>query len=243
MGANLKQVTSLTAAALCGMGAGPVVNAVAQGVGIPVPGVTTQPRRAEPVPGAVAPPPPAALPAVPFRVPAASMDLGKHLTPAQPTVFVFTKPGVSMEHSFLTEVNRAAGRKAGVGIVPFTTGTAALARKFEVTATPTALVFDRRGRFVARGTDAEQVRAGLDKALTVMRVDWPQPGDPRYDQANLAVGRPVTGGILRTMAFQPEWLSYINQLSQRSHFSPGFLSVRIKEMIAAYVSALNHCRF
>jgi hypothetical protein len=243
MRANLKQLTSLTAAALCGMMAGPVVNAVAQAGGIQVPGVTSQPKRAMPVPGAVPPPPPAAVPAEPFSVPTSSRDLTRHLTPEQPTVFVFTKPGADAERSFLQEVNRAAGRKAGVGIVPVTAGTEALAKKFEVTETPTALVFDRRGRFVARGTEAAQVRTALEKAVNVMRVDWPEPGDPRYDQANGVVGRPVTGGILRTMAFQPEWLSYINQLSQRSHFSPGYLDVRMKEMIAAYVSALNHCRF
>ena len=243
MRANLKQATSLTAAALCGMMAAPVVNAVAQGAGVQVPGVTSQPNRAMPVPGAVPPPPPADNPAVPYRVPATATDLTKHLTTEQPTVFVFTKPGAGTEQGFLKAVNQAAGRKAGVGIIPVTPGTEALAKKFEVTETPTALVFDRRGHFVARGSDAEQVRAALEKAVVVMRIDWPMPGDPRYDMANGVVGRPVTGGILRTMAFQPEWLSYINQLSQRSHFSPGYLSVRMKEMIAAYVSALNHCRF
>lgn len=243
MGANLKQITSLVGAAVCGMMAGPVVNAVAQAGGIQVPGVTSLPKRAEPVPGAVPPPPPAANAAVPFRVPGTETDLLKHRTTEQPTVFVFTKPGAGAEQQFLKAVNLAAGRKAGVGIIPVTKGTEALAKKFEVTETPTALVFDRRGRFVVRSSDAKQVDAALTKAVTVMRIDWPEPGDPRYDQANGVVGRPVTAGILRTMAFQPEWLSYINQLSQRSHFSPGFLSVRMKEMIAAYVSALNHCRF
>lgn len=243
MGANLKQITSLTAAALCGMAAGPVVNAVAQGAGIQVPGVTSMPNPAKPVPGAVAPAPPANEAAEPYRVPAGATDLAKHRTTEQPTVFVFTKPGAGAEQGFVKAVSAAAGRKAGVGIIPVTKGTEALAKKFEVTETPTALVFDRRGRFLARSSDPEKVRTELAKAVTVMRIDWPMPGDPRYDRANGVVGRPVTAGILRTMAFQPEWLSYINQLSQRSHFSPGFLSVRLKEMIAAYVSALNHCRF
>jgi len=104
-------------------------------------------------------------------------------------------------------------------------------------------VFDRRGRFVARSSDPEAIRTSLLKAVGVMRIDWPEGSDPRVEQSTKLLGRPVMGGILRTMTFQPEWLAYINDLSRKSHFSPGYLDVRTKEMIASYVSALNHCKF
>jgi hypothetical protein len=104
-------------------------------------------------------------------------------------------------------------------------------------------VFDRRGRLVARSSDPDEIRASILKAVGVMRVDWPEGADPRVEETNRLLGRPVTGGILRTMAFQPEWLGHVNELARKAHFSPGFLDVRTKEMIAAYVSALNDCRF
>jgi hypothetical protein len=228
---------TLAAAAVLGALAVPI-SARAQDTPAP-----ERPRRNPGVPGAVPVAPLADLPAEPFTVSPATTVLTKHLVDSRPTIFVFTKPSSTLERRFVQQVCRDAGRKAGVGVVNLTTGSEPAAVKFEVKETPTALVFDRRGRFVARSTDPDQIRASIQQAVGVMRIDWPAPDDPRYEAANQKLGRPVTGGILRTMAFQPEWLAYINDLSRKAHFSPGFLDVRTKEMIAAYVSALNDCRF
>lgn len=206
--------------------------------------VRSQPRPAQPVPGATPVAPPADRPATPLDVTLRGADtLNRHLAAAQPTIFVFTRPASRLERMFLDEVCKDAGRKAGVRVVKLSSGAEAVAQKYEVKETPTALVFDRRGRLVSRSSDPAEIRASLQKALGVARIDWPEGADPRVAESEKLLGRPITGGILRTMTFQPEWLSYINDLSRRSHFSPGYLDVRTKEMIAAYVSALNECRF
>lgn len=210
----------------------------------PAPTAPPPPPGGRGVPGAIPVAPPADHPALPYSVPTgASTVLSKHLADARPTIFVFTRPSSTVERRFLQEICKDAGRKAGVGVLSLVTGSEPLAKKYEITETPTALIYDRRGRLVTRSSDPEQIRTALQKALGVMRIDWPEATDPRHEDAVKRLGRPVTGGILRTMTFQPEWLAYINDLSRKAHFSPGYLDVRTKEMIAAYVSALNDCRF
>lgn len=48
--------------------------------------------------------------------------------------------------------------------------------------------------------------------------------------------------ILRTMSLRPDFLAAIRQAS-RLHFADGALSRAQHEMIASYVSALNHCHY
>ena len=48
--------------------------------------------------------------------------------------------------------------------------------------------------------------------------------------------------ILRTMSVRPDFLAAIHAASHM-HFSDGALSVAQHEMIASYVSALNHCHY
>lgn len=203
-----------------------------------------RPQRQGPVPGAVPVEPPADRPAVPFQVETGpNAALIRQLSPAQPTVFVFIKGTSTLERQFVEQVCKDAGRRAGVGVVSLKSGDEAIAKRYEIKETPTAMLFDRRGRFVARSSNPDEIRALLGKALGVMRIDWPGEEDPRYAKSGELLGRPVTGGIMRTMTFQPEWMADINGLARKAHFSPGFLDVRMKEMIASYVSALNKCRF
>lgn len=207
-------------------------------------GERPRPQRQGPVPGAVPVEPPADLPAVPFPVDTgAGSVLIRQLSPSRPTVFVFTRAGDAAGRELLELVCKEAGRRAGVGLVSLKTGDEPIARRYEIQATPTAMVFDRRGRFVGRSSEPGEVRRALQKAVGVMRIDWPSDSDPRYAEAARLMGRPVTGGIMRTMTFQPEWMMAINVLARHAHFSPGFLDVRTKEMIASYVSGLNDCKF
>lgn len=48
--------------------------------------------------------------------------------------------------------------------------------------------------------------------------------------------------ILKTMSLRPDFLAAIDQAS-RLHFTDGALTRAQHEMIASYVSALNHCRY
>jgi hypothetical protein len=143
-----------------------------------------RPHRQGPVPGAIPVDPPADNPAVPFDVATgANSALIKQLAPAVPTVFVFIKGSSTLERQFLEQICKLAGRKVGVGAVRLKTGGEPIAARYQVSETPTAILFDRRGRFVARSSDAEQIRASIAKALGVMRIDWPGEEDPRYEQS------------------------------------------------------------
>jgi hypothetical protein len=48
--------------------------------------------------------------------------------------------------------------------------------------------------------------------------------------------------ILKTMSLRPDFLAAI-QAASRLHFTDGALTRAQHEMIASYVSAINHCRY
>lgn len=52
----------------------------------------------------------------------------------------------------------------------------------------------------------------------------------------------VVAEILKTMSLRPDFLAAI-QAASRLHFTDGALTRAQHEMIASYVSALNHCRY
>ena len=52
----------------------------------------------------------------------------------------------------------------------------------------------------------------------------------------------VVPEILRTMSLRPDFLAAIDQASSL-HFEDGALTRAQHELIASYVSALNHCRY
>lgn len=171
------------------------------------------------------------------------LALIRQLSPEQPTVFVFTKPSSSLEQSFVRELQEKAGPKVGFREIHLKTGDEALAKQYEVSITPTALVYDRRGRFVGRSSDATAITAMVSKAAQVMRIDWAEPGDPRLAEMDKILGRPGVSGIMRTMSLRPAWLKQINELHRMEHQPDTALDRRTKEMIATYVSALNKCKF
>jgi hypothetical protein len=49
--------------------------------------------------------------------------------------------------------------------------------------------------------------------------------------------------ILRTMSHRPDFLTAIMEAADRLHFRDGALTIAQHEMIASYVSALNHCHY
>ena len=174
----------------------------------------------------------------------AETALTKHLTPERPTVFVFLKPSSTLEAAFLAERVREAAGRVGFALVHLKTGEEPVARQYEVKQTPTAIVYDRRGRLVARSADANEIRAAIRKAAGVPRIDWAEPGDPRFEEARKILGGPPQiPGIMRTMTLQPSYMASLMELSGKAHFSDGFLPRRTKELVATYVSALNKCRY
>jgi alkylhydroperoxidase family enzyme len=64
-----------------------------------------------------------------------------------------------------------------------------------------------------------------------------------YDQWRAKSGRRMVPGILKCFSARPDFLRQVIAFSDGVHFSDGHLPRRVKEMIATYVSALNHCPF
>jgi hypothetical protein len=192
--------------------------------------------------------PSVAAPAAPEPIPVLSTGketpLVRHLAEERPTVVVFLRPSSSLERAFLQQVRGDAGAGVGVRQVHLQSGTEPIARQYEIKETPAALVYDRRGRLVTRSTDAAEIRAAVQKAAGVMRIDWVEDGDPRMAEVQRILGgRRPPPGILRTMSLKPEYLADIQVLSQKAHFADGFIDRRTKEMIATHVSALNKCKY
>lgn len=62
-----------------------------------------------------------------------------------------------------------------------------------------------------------------------------------YDEWRALRGRKLVPGILKCFSARPDFLRKVIEFSDTVHFSEGHLTRRVKEMIATYVSALNHC--
>jgi hypothetical protein len=64
-----------------------------------------------------------------------------------------------------------------------------------------------------------------------------------YDEWRQLRGRHQVPGILKSFSARPDFLRQVIAFSDNVHFSPGHLDRRTKEMIASYVSELNHCPY
>ena len=64
-----------------------------------------------------------------------------------------------------------------------------------------------------------------------------------YSQYMKKSGQPQVAAILKCFSYRPDFLRDVIEFSNRIHFSEGHLTRRIKEMLATYVSAINHCPF
>ena len=84
------------------------------------------------------------------------------------------------------------------------------------------------------------------------RISWIDEKDATGQLAGLfeasragsitGVKRPQVPDILHTMSHRPDFLAAIMDAS-RLHFSDGALTRAQHEMIASYVSVLNHCHY
>lgn len=168
--------------------------------------------------------------------------LTKYLRPDAPTIFFFYRPSSSLERDYLEALQKDVGEKVGIVTIALKSGVEPLAAQYKISDTPSAIIYDRRGRQTGQTSDAAELRKLAKQAGKVMRIDWPLPGDPRFDNAAKMFGGGVPD-ILHTMLNKPEYMESINKLSRVAHFSDGFLKRKDKEMIATYVSALNKCKY
>ncbi len=82
------------------------------------------------------------------------------------------------------------------------------------------------------------------------RISWIEDHEAQGEVARLYEiirQRPRSPGhvpdILRTMSHRPDFLSAIMDAAGRLHFTDGALTRAQHEMIASYVSAINHCHY
>ncbi|MDX1932534.1 MAG: peroxidase-related enzyme [Capsulimonadales bacterium] len=171
-------------------------------------------------------------------------DIRAKLVPEKPTVVLFYRKDSSLETQFAERIRAMGKGNIGVRYVLLKTGAEPITRQYEIKGTPTALVYDRRGRLVTRSADPSEIEQAVRKASGVMRLDWAEEGTPLFEAASAAVGgRPLQPGIMRTLSLKPEYLKPFHEMTQKSQMQDGFLPRRTKEMIATYVSALNRCKF
>jgi hypothetical protein len=80
------------------------------------------------------------------------------------------------------------------------------------------------------------------------RIKWISDEEATGETAEaLEAVRQRYGGHLgdetRCFSLRPDLMKLTAELFVVGHFRPGFLNRRVKEMIATYVSALNHCQY
>jgi hypothetical protein len=174
-------------------------------------------------------------------------DVKKSLLEEGTTVVLFLQDTSVMEQQFLTELEKALplDKKVALSVVRLKDTRAPAAQQYAVQATPTAVIYDRFGKEIARTSQPEEIRAAVRKGMLMARIKWIDEDDPKAPEVYgappeaLKQGLP---GIVKTMALRPEAYKMFNILSTM-HFSDGFLKRREHEMVAAYVSSLNKCKF
>jgi hypothetical protein len=175
--------------------------------------------------------------------------LSENLTPEQPTLFFFYKPNSTLEKAFVADIQKQTlGKPVGVKFIALKTGEEPIAKQYEITETPTVIVMDRRGRQTVKTNKPEEIAAAVRKAADVARIAWLEDEDAAFPELQKMAPFPLKSArqipsIMRTMSLKPEIMIGIQNIAQEMHFADGALIRREKEMIAAYVSALNKCRY
>jgi hypothetical protein len=207
----------------------------------------------KPVPKAAPKPPVKAAPAPPVDAGPPVVSMGKetvlvdHLPPERPTIVLFYQPAKAEDTDLLELVQDRLKKDSRVALrlVRLSAPDAPIAAQYEVTATPVAFVYDRNKNLLGRGARIDELGPLVGKALRTARIKWVDEQDASAPEVYRQFGggrRPVPE-IMKTMSLQPEIMERIGELAGRYHFQDGYLNRRTKEMIAAYVSALNRCKY
>jgi hypothetical protein len=163
------------------------------------------------------------------------------------SVVLFVQNTSAMEQQFLADLEKLLPptEKVVLKVVRLKDVMAPAAQQYTIQATPTALVYDRFGQEIARTSLPDEIRAAVRKGQLMGRIKWIDEDDPKapevYGASPEALKRGLPG-IVKTMALRPQAYKMFNIMSEL-HFSDGFLARREHEMIAAYVSSLNKCKF
>jgi hypothetical protein len=163
------------------------------------------------------------------------------------TVLLFIQDTSVMERAFLADLEKQLPQsdKVGLDVVRLKDLAAPAAQQYMVKSTPTAIVFDRFAHELARTSAPDEIKAAVRKGQLMGRLKWIDEDDPKapefYGAPPEALKHGIPG-IVKTMSLSPMAFRMFNIMST-IHFSDGFLKRREHEMIAAYVSSLNKCKF
>jgi hypothetical protein len=177
----------------------------------------------------------------------ASFDVRPILKEDSTTIVLFMQDTSSMEQQFLADLEKELGTdgKVALRLVRLKNVDAPAARQYGVKQTPTAIVYDRFGNILARTSQPDEIKAAIRKGRLMGRIKWIDEDDPKapevYGMPAAALKRGLPG-IVKTAGLRPDVFKMFNIMST-IHFSDGFLKRREHEMVAAYVSGLNKCKF
>lgn len=163
------------------------------------------------------------------------------------TVVLFLQDTSVMEQQFLTDLQKQlpTNGKVSLSVVRLKDVSAPAAQQYSIKATPTAVVYDRFGKELARTSQPDEIKAAVRKGQLMARIKWIDEDDPKapevYGSPPEALKRGLPG-IVKTMALRPDAYKMFNIMSD-IHFSDGFLKRREHEIVASYVSFLNKCKF
>ena len=176
-----------------------------------------------------------------------SFVMEKALIPERPNLVVFFQETSTADKDLVQQLSEKAvkSKKVALRLVKLKNLEQPAAREHTVTETPTLMVFDRFGTQLARTSKMEEIDAAMVKALKLARIKWVSESDPEAESTyrTMGGGKQPVAEIMKTMSLQPQWMELIARLAGTAHFSNTNLPRKTKEMIATYVSAINHCKF
>ena len=176
-----------------------------------------------------------------------SFALDKSLVPERPNLVVFYQETSSADRDLVKQLSdkAASAKRVALRLVKLKNLDQPAAKENSVSETPTLIVYDRFGTRLVRTSKIEEMDSSLVKAIGMARIKWVSESDPEAETVYRMAGggkQPVAP-IMKTMSLQPQWMELIGRLAGVAHFSDTKLPRRTKELIATYVSAINHCKF
>src|SRR5712691_7959123 len=124
-------------------------------------------------------------------------EIKKILKEEGTTVVLFLQDTSVMEQQFLTELEKQLpnSEKVVLEVVRLKDTTAPAAQQYTITATPTALVYDRFGHELARTSQPEEIRAAVRKGQLMGRIQWIDEDDPRAPEVYGAPAEALKRGM------------------------------------------------
>jgi uncharacterized peroxidase-related enzyme len=178
------------------------------------------------------------------------------------TLLVFYSAASALERGAVVRFEHHPALPGGLRRIALDSLQTPAARQYRIRETPTFLLYGRGGELRLRSARPEEV----ERALGTAGNTPPAPAEPSFpscpvrsgprlawiDESNAKArrvyrrwggGRQPVPDIYKAMSLRPDLMDRVADLTDRAHFSSGYLNRRTKELIATYVSSLNRCGY